>query len=79
VLELFGSASCPYTPELREQLEWSGRVFVEYDVDADADARTRLLAMTPSAAVPTLVEDGTVLEVGWHGRSCYVGSAPPPA
>jgi mycoredoxin len=75
VLELYGSATCPYTPELRERLEWDGREFVEYDVDADAQARVRLQALTPAAAVPTLVEDGRVVEVGWQGRSCYLGSA----
>ena len=34
-LELFGTASCPYTQEMREWLEWTGVEFVEYDVEAD--------------------------------------------
>lgn len=34
-LELFGTASCPYTQELREWLEWRRREFVEYDIEAD--------------------------------------------
>jgi glutaredoxin 3 len=73
MLELFGTRSCPYTAELREELEWQGREFVEYDVDADGDALRRMRALTPgAAAVPVLVDGGTILEVGYHGRSCYV-------
>ena len=37
-LELYGSARCPYTQELREWLEWTRRDFKEYDVDADPEA-----------------------------------------
>jgi mycoredoxin len=72
-LELYGTRSCPYTAELREELEWQGQTFVEYDVDADPQARDRMRALTPgAAAVPVLVEDGLVRQVGYHGRSCYV-------
>jgi mycoredoxin len=72
-LELYGTRACPYTSELREELDWQGRAFVEYDVDADADARARMHKLTPGlAAVPVLVEDGRVLQVGYRGRSCYV-------
>ncbi len=72
-LELYGTPTCPYTAELRAELEWQGCEFVEYDVDADAPARERLRALTPgAAAVPLLVEDGRVRQVGYHGRSCYV-------
>jgi glutaredoxin 3 len=75
MLELYGTATCPYTAELREDLEFHGRDFVEYDVDDDADALRRMTALSASgsaAAVPVLVEDGTVLQVGYNGRSCYV-------
>ena len=73
-VELFGAAGCPYTSELREHLEWSGVEFVEYDVEADATARARLHALTGGrAAVPVLVEAGRVTQVGWNGRSCFVG------
>ena len=37
--ELFGTPSCPYTREMREWLEFRGRDFVEYNVDADPPAR----------------------------------------
>ena len=74
-VELFGATGCPYTTELREHLVWNGVDFVEYDVEADADARTRLLSLTGRSAVPVLVEDGHVKEIGWRGRSCAIGAS----
>ena len=72
-VELYGTASCPYTAELREHLIWNRVAFVEYDVEADADARRRLAALTPDRrTVPVLVEDGRVMEVGWRGRGCTI-------
>jgi glutaredoxin 3 len=73
-LELYGTASCPYTSEMREWLEWKGREFTEYDVEADSQARDRLHALAqPPFCVPLLVEDGKVIQIGWQGRSCVVG------
>jgi glutaredoxin 3 len=75
--ELYGTASCPYTREMREWLEWKGRDFVEYDVEADAEALRRMHATTGGQrTVPVLIEDGRVIEVGWQGRGCVVGIAP---
>ncbi len=72
-LELYGSIQCPYTSELRDWLEWMRRDFLEYDVDRDAAALARLQGLTGGiAAVPALVEDGKVVQVGWQGRSCIV-------
>jgi glutaredoxin len=73
-LELFGAAGCPFTSEMREWLEWKGKDFTEYDVEADFDARNRMqrLAQAPFT-VPLLVEDGKVIQVGWQGRGCVVG------
>lgn len=72
-LELFGTSSCPYTGEMREWLEWKGREFTEYDVEADSSARERMrsLAQAPFT-VPLLVEDGKVIQVGWQGRGCVI-------
>ena len=72
-LELYGTASCPYTSEMREWLEWKGREFIEYDVEIDDSARERMsrLAQAPFT-VPLLVEDGKVIQVGWQGRACVV-------
>lgn len=71
--ELYGTAGCPYTQEMREWLEWRGCEFVEYDVDVDAEARGRMRALAgASRTVPVLVEDGKVTQVGWQGRGCTV-------
>ncbi len=73
-LELYGTASCPYTQELREQLEWSRRDFFEYDIEIDSAARERLRSFDSNlCTVPVLVEDGKVIQVGWQGRGCVVG------
>ena len=72
-LELFGSARCPYTQEMREWLEWKRSDFVEYDVEADPSARQRMSALAVGQrCVPLLVEDGKVVQVGWQGHSCMV-------
>jgi glutaredoxin len=73
-LELYGASTCPYTGELREHLRWRRVVFTEYDVEQDSAARSRLEALAGGhLAVPVLVEDGRVKEVGWRGRMCFVG------
>jgi glutaredoxin len=74
-LELYGTASCPYTSEMREWLEWSGKDFQEFDVESDqqALARMRQFAAAPYT-VPILVEDGKIIRVGWQGRGCIVAA-----
>jgi glutaredoxin len=72
MLELFGSAGCPYTAEMREWLEFSRREFVEFNVDADANAFRRMRDATGQRTVPVLLEDGKVLQIGWQGRGCVV-------
>jgi glutaredoxin len=73
-LELYGTANCPYTRELRESLEWSRRDFLEYDIEADSEARECLRSLDGGlCTVPVLVEDGKVIQVGWQGRGCAVG------
>jgi glutaredoxin len=72
-LELFGTARCPYTGEMRDWLEFRRREFVEYDVESDPEARKRMCSVSGGQRnVPLLVEDGKVVEVGWQGRSCIV-------
>jgi len=72
-LELFGTARCPHTGEMREWLEWKRTPFVEYDVEADPAARSRMRDLAAGQrSVPLLVEDGRVVQVGWQGHSCIV-------
>jgi glutaredoxin 3 len=72
-LEIYGTARCPYTQEMREWLEWLGHDFVEYDVDADVTARRRLHELAGCQRnVPVLIEDNKVVQVGWQGRTCMV-------
>jgi glutaredoxin 3 len=75
-LELFGAATCQFTGELREWLEWNGREFIEYDVELDPNAMARMRALTRGQRmVPVLVEDGRVIQIGWQGRGCIVDAA----
>ena len=46
-LELYGTARCPYTGEMRDWLEWKRSEFVEYDVEADPVARGRMREVSP--------------------------------
>jgi glutaredoxin 3 len=72
-LVLYGTASCPFTTEMREQLLWDRREFVEHDVEADAEARGAMLQLTGGdRTVPVLVENGRVIATGWRGRGCTV-------
>lgn len=74
-LELFGTATCPATAEMRDWLDWKKREFVEYDVEADPEALKKMLALTQGRhTVPVLAEDGKVLQIGWQGRGCVVKS-----
>ena len=74
-LELYGSANCPYTQELRDWLEWGRREFDEYDVEKDPEANARLRLLNGGVRnVPVLVEEGKVVQVGWQGRCCVVGT-----
>jgi glutaredoxin len=74
-LELYGAASCPYTSEIREWLEWKGSEFTEFDVETDSQARARMrLLMQAPYTVPLLVQDGKVVQVGWQGRGCVINA-----
>jgi glutaredoxin 3 len=58
---------------MREWLEWKGHEYIEYDVETDLEARARMIAISGGqCTVPTLAEDGGVLQIGWQGRGCVV-------
>ena len=70
-IELFGTARCPHTAEMRDWLEFRRKDFIEYDVEADPEARRRMRELTGGErSVPILMEDGRVSQVGWQGRCC---------
>ena len=72
--ELFGTAGCPHTSELRDWLELRRVQFAEFDVEADPEARRRMRAYAGAErTVPILVQDGAVVQVGWQGRGCVIG------
>lgn len=76
MLELYGTASCPYTAQMREELQWKREPFVEYDVDQDARALARMMEICGGdRTVPVLADGERVLQVGYEGRGCYAGGA----
>lgn len=71
-VELYATAGCPYSDAAREDLEWRGVEFVEYDVEEDREAYRRMLGLTGgNRTVPVIVE-GDEVRVGWMGRGCIV-------
>jgi glutaredoxin 3 len=72
-IELYTTAGCPYSEAAREDLEWRGVEFVEYDVERDPEARERMLGITGgNRTVPVIVENGKPAQIGWMGRGCTV-------
>ena len=72
-VELYNTSGCPFSAAAREDLEWRGIEFVEYDVERDPAARERLLALTGGVrTVPVIVEAGKPVQVGWMGRGCAI-------
>jgi len=72
-IELYTTAGCPYSEAAREDLEWRGMDFIEYDVVKDPKARERMLELTDgNRTVPVIFEEGKPVQVGWMGQGCYV-------
>jgi len=72
-IELYTTAGCPYSEAAREDLEWRGVDFVEYDVEKNPEARGRMLELTGGTrTVPVIFEVGKPVQVGWMGRGCTV-------
>ena len=72
-VELYAAAGCEFSAEAREDLEWRGVDFVEYDVEKDREAYERMLAITGgNRTVPVIVEEGKPVQVGWLDRGCVV-------
>ena len=72
-VELYSTAGCPYSDAAREDLEWRGIDFVEYDVERDRDAYERMLELTGgNRTVPVISEEGKPVRIGWMGRGCII-------
>ena len=72
-VELYSTAGCPYSDAAREDLEWRGLDFVEYDVERDRDAYERMLELTGgNRTVPVISEEGKPVQIGWMGRGCII-------
>jgi glutaredoxin 3 len=72
-VELYTAHGCQYSAAAREDLEWRGIEFVEYDVEGDPEARKRMLELTGGTrTAPVIVEEGKPVQVGWMGRGCTV-------
>lgn len=74
MLELYGTSSCPYTAQLRDDLIWRNVAFVEYDVERDEDALARMLQLSHGDRLVPLLADGErIVQAGYEGRGCYAG------
>src|SRR5215216_5796157 len=63
----------PYSASAREDLEWRGVDFVEYDVEKDREAYERMLELTGgNRTVPVIVEEDKPVRIGWMGQGCFV-------
>jgi glutaredoxin 3 len=72
-IELYVTAGCPFSAAAREDLEWRGVDFVEYDVEQDRKAYERMLGLTGgNRTVPVIVEEGKPVRIGWMGQGCFV-------
>ncbi len=72
-IELYTTVGCPYSEAAREDLGWRGVDFVEYDVERDPEAYTRMLEITGgNRTVPVIVEEGKPVQIGWMGRGCFI-------
>jgi glutaredoxin 3 len=72
-VELYTTASCPHCAAAREDLEWRGIEYVEFDVECDPDARERMLRLADGArTVPVIIEEGHQVQIGWMGRGCLI-------
>lgn len=65
--ELFTKPGCPYCRALKRKLRHDGTPFVEHDVQSDAAALQRMLALNGGRRnVPTILTGGEAT-VGFHG------------
>jgi glutaredoxin len=72
-IELYTTAGCPHSEAAREDLEWRGADFIEYDVEKDREAYERMLRLTDgNRTVPVIFEEGKPVQIGWMGQGCFI-------
>jgi glutaredoxin 3 len=66
---MYVKPGCPYCQQARDALTAEGHSWDERDATTRDDWRTELLEHSRGTGmVPTLLEDGHVVTVGWKGR-----------
>lgn len=66
-VEIFTKPGCPYCAAAKDDLRQRGLHYTEYNVQGDAAALERMLALNGGRRhVPTMVE-GDRVSVGFHG------------
>jgi len=72
-VELYTTPGCPFCAAAREDLDWRGIPYVEYDVEADSQALERMLKLTGgSRTVPVIVDPNAPIRIGWMGSGCNI-------
>ena len=72
-VHLYTTEGCPCSEAARDDLEWRGVDFVEYDVEQDREAYARMLNLTGgNRTVPVIIEEGKPAQIGWMGRGCFI-------
>jgi glutaredoxin 3 len=72
-VELYTTYGCPHSEAAREDLEWRGVDFVEYDVEKVQQVLQRMLELTGgNRTVPVISAEGKPVQIGWIGRGCAV-------
>jgi monothiol glutaredoxin len=68
-LVMYMKPGCPWCEEQRERFRSQGVEWEEIDAQADPAARADLIRFTDGTrTVPTVVEDGHVISVGFDGH-----------
>ena len=73
MLTLFHHPICPHSRFVRLALEEYG-VSPRLVEERVWERREEFLEFNPAATTPVLVEEGKVVQIGWKGRGCVVGS-----
>lgn len=72
-VELYTTVGCQHCEAAREDLEWRGVEFIEYDVEKDREAHERMISLTGgNRTVPVIIEEGKPPRVGWMGQGCFI-------